>query len=151
MLKALPIEKKKEYVADVYCTCEVICLLIITTQSHGHSGLPKRHAPLFILGDSVFEAGNNNYFNTTARANYKPYGETYFKYPTGRFSDGRQIPDFIAQYAKLPLIPPYLQPDLHDFSYGVNFASAGSGALDGTRQGSMEIMALNNLVSGDKP
>ncbi|XP_034209271.1 GDSL esterase/lipase 2-like [Prunus dulcis] len=130
----------------VFALCS--SLLIITTQSHGHSGLPKRHAPLFILGDSVFEAGNNNYFNTTARANYKPYGETYFKYPTGRFSDGRQVPDFIAQYAKLPLIPPYLQPDLHDLSYGVNFASAGSGALDGTRQGS--VISLKTQLSNFK-
>jgi hypothetical protein len=53
---------------------------------------------LFIFGDSFFEAGNNNYIrNAFGRANFWPYGETFFKYPTGRFSDGRVIPDFIGK------------------------------------------------------
>ncbi|XP_017978454.1 PREDICTED: GDSL esterase/lipase 1 [Theobroma cacao] len=96
---------------------------------------PKNHVALFILGDSLFDPGNNNYINTIARANYWPYGETFFKYPTGRFSDGRIIPDFIAEYANLPLIPPYLQPGNHQFIYGVNFASDGAGALAESNQG----------------
>ncbi|KAA8546292.1 hypothetical protein F0562_002969 [Nyssa sinensis] len=93
------------------------------------------HVALFVFGDSLFDPGNNNYINTTARANFWPYGETFFKYPTGRFSDGRLIPDFIAEYAKLPLIPPYKQPGNHHFINGVNFASAGAGVLVETNQG----------------
>ncbi|KAI9102912.1 hypothetical protein K1719_023351 [Acacia pycnantha] len=103
--------------------------------------LPDKQAALFIFGDSQFDAGNNNYINTTtsAQANYDPYGETYFKYPTGRYSDGRVIPDFIAEYAKLPLLLPYLHPasSLDNYIFGVNFASAGSGALLETRQGTV--------------
>jgi hypothetical protein len=58
----------------------------------------SKHIPLFIFGDSFFEAGNNNYIrNAFGRANFWPYGETFFKYPTGRFSDGRVIPDFIGK------------------------------------------------------
>ena len=59
---------------------------------------PKEHAAaLFVFGDSLFDVGNNNYSNTTAdnQANYSPYGETFFNYPSGRFSDGRVIPDLI--------------------------------------------------------
>lgn len=54
-------------------------------------------AALFIFGDSLFDPGNNNFINTTTslQANFSPYGETFFKFPTGRFSDGRLIPDFI--------------------------------------------------------
>ena len=40
-----------------------------------------------------------------------------------------------AKHANLPLIPPYLQPGNHQFTYGVNFASAGAGALSETAQG----------------
>ncbi|OMO66059.1 Lipase, GDSL [Corchorus olitorius] len=40
-----------------------------------------------------------------------------------------------AKYANLPLIPPYLPPGKHELTYGVNFASAGSGALTETFQG----------------
>ncbi|XP_055820228.1 GDSL esterase/lipase 5-like [Solanum dulcamara] len=100
----------------------------------------KRKASLFIFGDSLFDVGNNNYINTTTldQANFWPYGETYFKFPTGRFSDGRLISDFIAEYAKLPLLPPFLQPGRkHSYYNGANFASAGAGALVTTFQGSV--------------
>ncbi|KAB1206978.1 GDSL esterase/lipase 1 [Morella rubra] len=61
--------------------------------------LPEDHVALFIFGDSLFDAGNNNYINTTTslQANYWPYGESFFKYPTGRHSVGRLIPDFIGK------------------------------------------------------
>ena len=71
---------------------------ITPTHCLGHQCLPKQHVALFIFGDSLVDAGNNNnYINSTteAQANYGPYGETFFKYPTGRFSNGRIIPDFI--------------------------------------------------------
>ncbi|KAI4355372.1 hypothetical protein L6164_004153 [Bauhinia variegata] len=92
----------------------------------------------FIFGDSFLDAGNNNYINTTAldQANFWPYGETFFKFPTGRFSDGRLISDFIAEYANLSLIPPFLQPGNNHYYNGVNFASAGAGALVETFHGS---------------
>ncbi|CAI0418903.1 unnamed protein product [Linum tenue] len=93
----------------------------------------------FIFGDSFLDAGNNNYINTTTldQANFPPYGRTFFNFPTGRFSDGRLLPDFIAKYAKLPLIPPFLKPgnNINDMAMGANFASAGAGALVETFQG----------------
>ncbi|KAH7865420.1 hypothetical protein Vadar_006469 [Vaccinium darrowii] len=94
-------------------------------------------AALFVFGDSLYDPGNNNYINTTTdfQANFWPYGESFFDHPTGRFSDGRLIPDFIAEYAKLPLIPAYLKPEDHQFEYGANFASGGAGALAETHPG----------------
>ncbi|KAL0853350.1 hypothetical protein Bca101_058502 [Brassica carinata] len=73
---------------------------------------------LFIFGDSFLDAGNNNYINTSTldQANFPPY----------------------AEYAKLPLIPPFLEPgDSQKKLCGVNFASAGAGALVETFQGSV--------------
>lgn len=40
-----------------------------------------------------------------------------------------------AEYLNLPLIPPYLQPGNHRYLAGVNFASAGAGALAETHKG----------------
>ncbi|KAJ4896773.1 GDSL esterase/lipase 3 [Raphanus sativus] len=99
--------------------------------TENNSKFITNQAALFVFGDSLFDPGNNNYINTTNRANFFPYGQTFFKFPTGRVSDGRLIPDFIAEKAWLPLIPPNLQPSNSNsqFTYGVNFASAGAGAL----------------------
>ncbi|WMV57407.1 hypothetical protein MTR67_050792 [Solanum verrucosum] len=121
----------------------IIFLYLITYCFHihiveGQCQKTKGKAFLFIFGDSFFDVGNNNYINTTTldQANFEPYGETYFKFPTGRFSDGRLISDFIAEYAKLPLLPPFLQPtSQHSYYNGANFASAGAGALVTTFQG----------------
>lgn len=59
-------------------------------------------AALFVFGDSLYDPGNNNYISTTNtdfQANFRPYGESFFSQPTGRFSDGRLIPDFICKIA----------------------------------------------------
>ncbi|XP_020225249.1 LOW QUALITY PROTEIN: GDSL esterase/lipase 1-like [Cajanus cajan] len=123
-------------------------IMIQITHCHSSMGtcLPEKHAALFIFGDSLFDNGNNNYINTTTsyQANYPPYGQTFFKYPSGRFSDGRMIPDFVAEFAKLPLLPPYLHP-IHEYMYGVNFASGGAGALRETSQGM--VIDLKTQVS----
>ncbi|PON62550.1 Lipase [Trema orientale] len=116
-----------------------VFLLVLTISIAGaaHTRLPERHVALFVFGDSLYDPGNNNYINTTTdyQANFWPYGETFFASPTGRFSDGRLIPDFISEYAKLPLIPPYLKPGVSNYAYGVNFASGGAGALVESHQG----------------
>ncbi|KAL5583400.1 hypothetical protein UlMin_015842 [Ulmus minor] len=115
-----------------------LCAVLLYNASsicHGHVSLPGKNVAIYVSGDSLFDAGNNNYINTTGQANYFPYGESFFKNPTGRFSDGRIVPDFIAEYVKLPFIPPYLQPGNSNYSIGVNFASGGAGALDETNHG----------------
>ncbi|CAL0317978.1 unnamed protein product [Lupinus luteus] len=118
------------------------CFLILYTNLYSAtlcSGFCVReeHVALFIFGDSMFDVGNNNYINTTTdmQANFMPYGETFFKYPTGRPSDGRLITDFIAEYANMSFVPPYLQHGNHQYTDGANFASAGAGALVETNQG----------------
>ncbi|KAM1479404.1 hypothetical protein ACFX2I_026691 [Malus domestica] len=100
--------------------------------------LSRRTAALFIFGDSTVDPGNNNHITTIPenQAHYEPYGKNgFFETPTGRFSDGRIIVDYIAEYAKLPLIPPFLQPSTADYTNGVNFASGGAGVLSETNQG----------------
>lgn len=97
-----------------------------------------RSIGLFVFGDSFYDTGNSKYLATAnMHADIPPYGESYFKKPTGRFCDGRLIPDFIAQYAKLPLPTPFLQPGWMSYKKGVDFACAGAGSLNETFQGSV--------------
>ncbi|KAJ4717684.1 GDSL esterase/lipase [Melia azedarach] len=131
---------RSSFIIIIYCLVSFPSLLIpINCYEYDHLSLPNRQEyGLFIFGDSLFDAGNNNYINTTTdfQANFWPYGESFFDSPTGRFSDGRLIPDFIAEYANLPLIPTFLPSNKHrQFTYGVNFASGGAGALAATHQG----------------
>jgi len=57
-------------------------------------------AASFIFGDSLVDAGNNNYIGSLARANY---GANGVDFPggkaTGRFCNGRTVADIIGTYA----------------------------------------------------
>ncbi|GLJ47774.1 hypothetical protein SUGI_1009100 [Cryptomeria japonica] len=100
-------------------------------------GAPPKFSALFVFGDSLADCGNNNYINTSvaARANFAPYGKTFFGTPTGRFSDGRTIFDFLASRMGMHFPAPWFQSRVGLVSSeGANFASAGSGLLDSTFQ-----------------
>ena len=51
----------------------------------------------FVFGDSLVDSGNNDFLATSARADAPPYGIDYPTHkPTGRFSNGLNIPDLIS-------------------------------------------------------
>lgn len=55
----------------------------------------------FIFGDSLVDAGNNNYLFTLSKANSPPYGIDFkpsHGQPTGRFTNGRTISDIVGKY-----------------------------------------------------
>ncbi|KAG0578716.1 hypothetical protein KC19_4G044500 [Ceratodon purpureus] len=87
----------------------------------------------YVFGDAYFDAGNNNFIrNAVPKANYKPYGMTFFKgVPTGRFCNGRIFADLLAAVMKLPLAPPSLSTTLTLDQKGVcvNYASGGAAIL----------------------
>ena len=69
-------------------------VLLITLSSIGHQAEARA---FFVFGDSLVDSGNNNYLATTARADAPPYGIDYpTRRPTGRFSNGLNIPDLIS-------------------------------------------------------
>ncbi|CAJ1947480.1 unnamed protein product [Sphenostylis stenocarpa] len=100
------------------------------------SGAEARPRAFFVFGDSLVDNGNNNYLATTARADAPPYGIDYSPThsPTGRFSNGFNIPDFISQQLGAESTLPYLSPELRGdkLLVGANFASAGIGILNDT-------------------
>lgn len=57
---------------------------------------------VFVFGDSTVDPGNNNYLPTIARGNFPPYGRDFDNHEsTGRFSNGRLVPDFVGTYLAL--------------------------------------------------
>ncbi|XP_044473148.1 GDSL esterase/lipase At5g33370-like [Mangifera indica] len=89
----------------------------------------------FVFGDSLVDSGNNDYLATSARADSYPYGIDYPTHrPTGRFSNGLNIPDLISEQIGMEPTMPYLSPLLsgEKLLVGANFASAGIGILNDT-------------------
>ncbi|XP_059631813.1 esterase-like [Cornus florida] len=78
---------------------------------------------IFNFGDSNSDTGGlAAAFNWTKT----PYGETFFRMPSGRFSDGRLIIDFIATSFGLPFLGAYLNSLGSNFTNGANFATASA-------------------------
>ncbi|KAJ4818504.1 GDSL esterase/lipase [Rhynchospora pubera] len=90
---------------------------------------------IFSFGDSHTDTGNINILaKKLARSVYSdnlPYGQTFFHRPSGRYSDGRLIVDFLAEEFGLPYLKPYLGKN-GTFRQGANFAVDGATALDPT-------------------
>ncbi|CAN1765660.1 GDSL esterase/lipase At1g54790 [Linum perenne] len=84
-----------------------------------------RYQAVFNFGDSNSDTGG-----LAAGIGFPvgfPYGQTYFHKPSGRFSDGRLIVDFLMDDMKLPFLRPYLDSvGAPSFKRGANFATGGS-------------------------
>lgn len=77
--------------------------------SSSHSPNKKQARAFFVFGDSLVDNGNNNYLYTIARADMLPYGiDTPDHRPTGRFSNGLNIPDIISMIFALFLCVVFL-------------------------------------------
>ncbi|KAI4310537.1 hypothetical protein MLD38_035509 [Melastoma candidum] len=127
------------------------------------SSLPQK---LFVFGDSYADSGNNP---KGLSSSWKvPYGTTFPGKPSGRFSDGRVLPDFVgklnlplcflvrfshsmlrflnvleAKYYGLRSPTPYKfresAPE-HARRYGINFAFGGTGVFE-------TLVALPNMTA----
>ncbi|KAI9164673.1 hypothetical protein LWI28_000071 [Acer negundo] len=113
-------------------------------------------APVFIFGDSTFDVGTNNFLlvSQEIKANF-PYNGIDFPYsdPTGRFSNGYNTADQIVRLLGYKRSPPaFLSLLNHTSSFkrktlqGVNFASGGSGILDGTGADFNNTMSLGKQI-----
>ncbi|PAN15414.1 hypothetical protein PAHAL_2G486100 [Panicum hallii] len=92
----------------------------------------------FIFGDSLVDAGNNNYIPSLSKANMTPNGIDFAAsggMPTGRFTNGRTIADIIGEMlGQADYSPPFLAPNTTGGAIlnGVNYASGGAGILNAT-------------------
>ncbi|MCO5606046.1 hypothetical protein L7F22_060233 [Adiantum nelumboides] len=94
---------------------------------------------MYAWGDSLTDTGNlllyQRSINVEAPAGHLPFGQTFFHYPTGRFSDGRLLVDFLAQQVNAPsFLLPYLGLNGSQTNskapFLVNFAVGGATALN---------------------
>ena len=77
--------------------CFIICWFArsIAAAYDGHKQ-PHDAPALFMFGDSLADAGNNNFIpKCAAHADFPPYGMSFFHHPTGRFTNGRTAFDFV--------------------------------------------------------
>ncbi|KAL6848404.1 hypothetical protein ACP4OV_021698 [Aristida adscensionis] len=104
---------------------------------------------MLVFGDSTVDPGNNNQLQTAAKANFLPYGMSFFGgKPTGRFTNGRLITDILAEKLGIARsIPGFLDPKLKPghLRTGVSFASAGSGYDDATAKRS-NVLSFSNQI-----
>ncbi|KAK8956898.1 GDSL esterase/lipase EXL3 [Platanthera zijinensis] len=86
---------------------------------------------VFLFGDSIVDAGNNNDLETIFKCDFPPYGKDFWNnIPTGRFSNGKVPGDFIASILGVKeTVPAYLSQKLgdEDLLTGVSFASGSTG------------------------
>ncbi|XP_038891276.1 GDSL esterase/lipase At1g29670-like [Benincasa hispida] len=129
---------KGELLMVYYCLIIIIGGLLLENKyvDGASSSSKKKVSCYFVFGDSQADNGNNNdmlereYGN--ARADYKPYGIDFSKQsiPTGRFTNGRNVPDFIAKFLGFrDYIPPFKITKSRTILKGVNYASGGAGIL----------------------
>ncbi|KAG2301623.1 hypothetical protein Bca52824_030274 [Brassica carinata] len=132
-----------------------LCLLNVSTIN----SKPLREEPvlfggnfqaLYVIGDSLVDSGNNNNLNTSVKSNFAPYGSDFEGgKPTGRFSNGKTIADYIAIYYGLPLAPAYMglsEEQKNNISTGINYASASCGIFNNTGKRLGDCLSLSRQV-----
>lgn len=89
-----PLSSSFAPLANIILSVLVVLVIGVVVNVTGAEAKPRA---FFVFGDSLVDNGNNNYLATTARADAPPYGIDYPTHrPTGRFSNGFNIPDLIS-------------------------------------------------------
>ncbi|KAK4711082.1 hypothetical protein R3W88_005595 [Solanum pinnatisectum] len=125
--------------------------------NHNFQNIEGCFDSIISFGDSLADTGNKLHISLNkippSHFSLPPYGETFFHHPTGRFSNGRLVIDFIAESFGLPLVPAYLEgKDERNynvkFRQGVNFAVGGATALDSAYLLDKGVTSSNNVSLG---
>ncbi|PON83145.1 Lipase [Trema orientale] len=113
-----------------------INLSVLVSGHHGHHQGHNPHlfsfrpTKLFVFGDSYSDTGNNR--KSEASSWKYPYGITFPGKPSGRFSDGRVLTDFLAKFVgvRSPIPYQWRKVGYKHLKYGMNFAHGGTGVFN---------------------
>ncbi|KAK3011727.1 hypothetical protein RJ639_012290 [Escallonia herrerae] len=120
------------------CYILAFFLLFINLSSFGKGDGNNIGGASYIFGDSLVDAGNNNYLPTLSKANIKPNGIDFKPSggdPTGRYTNGRTIGDIVGEeLGQSHYAVPFLAPNSSGQAilYGINYASGGGGIMNAT-------------------
>lgn len=83
--------ERKKQIMGFSSSFFLLLLALLLAASNSQPLVPA----MFIFGDSVVDAGNNNHLDTIVKANFPPYGRDFVNHrPTGRFCNGKLASDF---------------------------------------------------------
>ncbi|XP_054823834.1 GDSL esterase/lipase At2g03980-like [Prosopis cineraria] len=122
----------------------------------------SRNIPaMYVFGDSLFGNGNNKYLGFPSNdASFLPYGMDFAgSKPTGRYTNGKTVADYLAILLGLPFPPAYLSLSKRQRSKittGITYASGGSGILQETNNKTSltlptQLKIFNRTVQNDLP
>ncbi|KAI3468926.1 hypothetical protein Pfo_025589 [Paulownia fortunei] len=124
----------------------VFFLIVLTNLQPSALSAPQVPC-FFIFGDSLVDNGNNNQLKTEAKVNYLPYGIDFPQGPTGRFTNGQNTADILAQLLGFDTyIPPFAMAQGKDIIKGVNYASGSAGIRSETGQQLDKQLLNHNLT-----
>ncbi|KAI3994097.1 hypothetical protein MKX01_012354 [Papaver californicum] len=123
-----------------------LCLTLFAGKSSGAIG-----PALYLFGGSSLDAGNNNFLQTQAKANFPPYGIDFPGRSTGRYTNGATSGDFIATFLGLPYPPAYLslsERQRQTIITGINYTSSAAGILpeSGTALSSRDYLSRSVFI-----
>ncbi|XP_028786130.1 GDSL esterase/lipase At2g03980-like [Neltuma alba] len=120
----------------------------------------KNTPAMYVFGDSLFENGNGCYLGVpTNEACFLPYGIDFGGKPTGRYTNGKTVVDYLAILLGLPFPRAYLGLSKHQRSKiatGITYASGGSGILQETNNETsltlpIQLKLFKRTVQNDLP
>ena len=73
-----------------------ISIIVASLALEANGDIATKYTAMYVFGDSLTDAGNNKYFiDSTAKADFLPYGMDFSGGPTGRVCNGKILVDFI--------------------------------------------------------
>ncbi|XAR67426.1 Triacylglycerol lipase [Bertholletia excelsa] len=132
----------------------VVTFILFSLLVVGFNFVGAQKAPaMYVFGDSLVDVGNNNYLPLSlVKADFPHNGVDYAGHkPTGRFSNGKNAADFLAEKIGVASPSPYLSlvSNKSNGSFpttGVSFASGGAGLFKSTDKLFKQTIPLTKQV-----
>ncbi|KAI3943140.1 hypothetical protein MKW92_000751 [Papaver armeniacum] len=135
---------------STYFSMSILSFLCLTVMFAGKATAASIAPALYLFGGSSLDAGNNNFLQTRAKANFPPYGSDFPDGATGRYTNGATTGDFIAAMLGLPYPPAYWslsESQRQNIITGMNYASGSSGILPESGTALGDNLSLDEQIS----